>query len=79
MYNKVKVTFTWISGSALDAPEEKSVVTKDVELLYDEYIALLSGGIEAQKAYILGNYEFLSPETCVNKVRMTTKDFINNH
>ena len=79
MCDKVKVTFTWIMGLPLDEPQEKSVVTKEVELLYDEYIALLTGGIEAQKAYILGNYESLSPDTYVNKVRMTTNGFIDKN
>ena len=78
MYEKVKVTFTWIFGLPLDEPKENPVV-KEVELLYDEYIALLTGGLEAQKAYILGNYESLSPETYVNKVRMTTNGFIDKH
>ena len=79
MCDKVKVTFTLILGLPLDEPQEKSVITKEVELWYDEYIALLTGGIEAQKAYILGNYESVSPDTCVNKVRMTTNGFIDKH
>lgn len=76
MCKEVKVTFTWLSGSLSDGKENPaSRVSKTDKILYDEYIALLSGGLDAQKAYILGKYDSLSPDSDVNRVRMILNEF----